>query len=312
MIHRAACLLLILSFSVVLMPAADEEAVMESFSTRHFRLHLLAAQRDEGAEVAKDLEAFRSHYAALMGSLVPLHEQERRLEVFTFDGPEGLKTVMADFPELVRGTGVFPGEAQARAPGMVAVDATGLLGPSDLAGLFHGVIHLCHDALFYDPEVAGSWWLREGIAVYLMQTPYAADRTLNVGQVRTNAGYISDTSKGGRVAETLPFAAEPKKSLGTAVNAYEKGRHIPLATLLDHDATSRWDDLDQRDQAAIQSWILIHFLLHGPEEALRSRMARYLELERQGQGGAEAFRRVVSGDLSRLEPLLYRHVKQMR
>jgi hypothetical protein len=309
---RCASLLLMLSLVLGMGPVAGEESAMEAFSTRHFRIHLLSEQREEGTEVAADLEAFRSQYKSLMGSLVPLHEQQRRLEVFTFDGPAGLKAVLADYPQLVRGTGVFPGEAQARAPGMVAVDATGLLGRSDLASLFHGVVHLCHDALFYDPDVSGSWWVREGVAMYLMQTPYAEDGTFNIGKVRTSEGYIADTSKSGRVSGTIPFAGEPKKSLSTAAQAFEKGRHLPLADLLDHDAAKAWPDQDQRDLAAIQSWVLVHFLLHGPEVELRSRMARFLALERQGKGGADAFRKVVSGDLDRLEPLVYRHIKKMR
>jgi len=309
---RCALLLLTLSILFMVGPVAGEESAMEAFSTRHFRIHLLSDQRDEGTEVAADLEAFRSQYKALMGSLVPLHEQARRLEVFTFDGPEGLKAVMSDFPQLKLGTGIFPGEARARAPGMVAVDATGLLGRSDLAGLFHGLVHLCHDALFYNPDVSGSWWVREGIAVYLMQTPYEEDGTFRVGKVRTSEGYIADTSKSGRVSGTHPSAEQPKKSLSVAAQAFENGQHLPLADLLDHDASMAWPDRDKRDLAAIQSWVLVHFLLHGPEDELRSRMARFLELERQGKGGAETFRRVVSGDLDRLEPLVYRHIKQMR
>jgi len=302
--------------ALVLMPAAFAanaagELVMEALTTRHFRLHLAMSRSDQGRQTVLDLEALWQQYEATVGAMVPLHPPQHRLEVFAYEGSEGFRALREDAPDLMRGRSPFPGLLAAPGQLMVAVDGAGLLSRSDAAVLFHSVSHLMHDAVLYDEGVSGSWWVREGIATYLMQTPYRQDRSFVVGRVRTSEGYITDVSPAGRVASTIAFAEEPKKSLEAVRDAYGKGRHVPLATLLDHPADEPWPDPVQRDQAALQSWVLFHFLLHGPEEALRPRLARFLALERKGQGGSEAFRRVVSGDLNRLQPLVFRHARKM-
>lgn len=290
--------------------AADEVA-MEGLTTEHFRLKLATSRSDEGRHLVLDLEALWDQYAATVGAMVPPHSSGQRLEVFAYEGAAGFRALHRAVPDLRTDHELFPGLLKSSSRFMVAVDGAGLLARSDVAAMFHGVSHLLHDAVLYDEGVAGSWWVREGIATYLMQTPYMKDRSFVLGDVRTSEGYVTDISPFGRVAETISFAQEPKQSLEDMRAAYGKGGAVPLATLLDHPADELWSDQVQRDQAAVQSWVLFHFLLHGPEEALRPRLARFLVLERKGEGGSETFRRVVSGDLERLEPMVIRHARKM-
>jgi hypothetical protein len=285
---------------------------MEALSTKHFRLHLATSRSAQGRQTVLDLEALWRQYDATVCTMVPPHPLGRRLEVLAYEGAEGLRELGRDVPDLMTGNNPFPGLMVSPGRLMTAVDGAGLLARSDVAVLFHSVTHLMHDAVLYDEGVRGSWWVREGIATYLMQTPYREDRSFTLGRVRTSEGYVTDVSPAGRLAATIAFAEEPKKSLDDVRAAFRKGRHVPLATLLDHAADAPWPDTVQRDRAAVESWILIHFLLHGDEESLRPRLARFLALDRKGQGGAEAFRKVVSGDLERLQPLVFRHARQMR
>ncbi|TDI42223.1 MAG: hypothetical protein E2P00_06515 [Acidobacteria bacterium] len=303
--------------TMVLVPAmfaatTAGEVAMEALTTEHFRLHLAMSRSDQGRQTVLDLEALWRQYLATVGGMVPPHSPRRRLEVFAYEGSEGLRALRRDMPDLVTGESPFPGLLALPDQLLVAVDGAGLLARSDVAVLFHGVSHLMHDAVLYDEGVNGSWWVREGIATYLMQTVYRKDRSFSVGRVRSSEGYITDVSPAGRVAATISFAEEPKKSLDALRDAYSKGQHVPLATLLDHAADEPWPDPVQRDRAAVESWVLIHFLLHGPEASLRPRLARFLALERKGEGGSEAFRRVVSGELERLQPMVFRYTRKMR
>ncbi len=307
----------ILLLAMVLVPpafagAASGEVVMEALTTEHFRLHLAMSRSEEGRQTVLDLEALWQQYDATVGTMVPPHTPRRRLEIFAYEGLEGYRALRRDVPGLFAEVSPFPGLLTSPGQLKVAVDGAGILARSDVSAVVHGVSHLMHDAVLYDEGVRGSWWVREGIATYFMQTPYQQDRSFVVGEVRSSEGYVTDISPAGRVAGTVSFAEEPKKSLTALRDAYGKGRHIPLAELLDHPADEPWPDAVQRDRAAVESWVLIHFLLHGSEEALRGRLARFLVLERKGQGGSEAFRRVVSGDLERLEPLVFQHARKMR
>lgn len=301
-----ASLLLSLSVPAISYP----QGTTESLTTRHFHITVAASRQQDVPQLAPDLEAFLAHYEAVLGSMVPLNEVADRLEVFALDGDAGLSALRREVADLEPGIGLFPGPLQSRRRGLVAIDASGLLGDEDRAALFHGVAHLCHTALLYDAGVSGLWWVREGMASYLSLTAYNRGAFV-AGKTQRGSGYISDTSASGRVSLSVASAARPRKSLDEAVDAFRKGFHIRLPELLEHPADSPWPDDNRRDLAAVQSWILVHFLLHGPEKELRQRLARFLEMERRGEGGQEAFRRVISGDLDRLEPLLYKHVKRM-
>jgi len=297
--------------SALSLPAISySQGTTESLTTRHFHITVATSRRQDVPQLAPDLEAFRAHYATVIGSMVPLNEVVDRLEVFALDGNAGLSELGREVADLEPGAGLFPGPLQSRRRALVAIDASGLLGAEDLAALFHGVAHLCNTTLLYGEGVSGSWWVREGLAAYLSQTSYSRG-AFALGKTQRSSGYISDVSTSGRVSLSVASAARPRKSLDKAVDAFRKGMHIRLPELLGHPADTPWPDDRRRDLAAVQSWMMIHFLLHGPEEDLRKRLSGFLDMERRGEGGAEAFRRVISGDLDRLEPLLYKHVKRM-
>jgi hypothetical protein len=205
----------------------------------------------------------------------------------------------------------FPGLPFSLADRFTALDGAAILGRSDLAVLLHEVSHLLLETSLYSPQVVGSWWAREGLATYVMQTRFDQNVVFTPGAIRTNEGYIARQSPGGRVAEMVTFALQPKRAAEQARKAHKEGRHIPLTALLAQPADSPWPDAATRDLAAVEAWILVHFLLHGADGELRPRLARYLELERRGDGGVDAFQRLVAGDIAALEPLVFRHVKDM-
>jgi hypothetical protein len=299
--------------TVAILALALAFAAGAALTTRHFRIHLDATAEIEPSRLGEDLEALYAEYTALVGRLAPLRDPSGsdRLEIYAHDGPEGRRRLAEDRPDLRLAPVLYPGPALLQGRPALLVDAAGLLADADRHALFHGVIHLCHTALLYDEAVAGQWWVREGLAAYLSQAPYSPRHGFRLGEVRSSSGYVEDISPAGRVADTLSFSEEPRQTLESVRARYRKKSHVPLAQLLSHAGDRSWPDPETRDLAALESWVLVHFLLNGPEPELRGRFARYLELERKGNGGLETFRRLVSGDLEQLEPLVWRHVRQM-
>jgi hypothetical protein len=166
--------------------------------------------------------------------------------------------------------------------------------------------------MLYEDGAAGSWWVREGLSAYFMQTRFDRDEHFRPGEIRTSEGYVSDISPDGRAANALSISLEPKRELRAVRERYNEGSHIPLVTLLEQPGDKPWAGVTLQDQAVVESWVLVHFLLHGADGELRQRLARYLELERSGNGGREAFRMKVAGDLKTFERLLFKHAKEMR
>jgi hypothetical protein len=59
------------------------------------------------------------------------------------------------------------------------------------------------------------------------------------------------------------------------------------------------------------SWLLVHFLLDGEDGARTDGFIRYLELDKQGQGGAEALYREIGLGPEELGSALSDHLKRL-
>jgi hypothetical protein len=284
---------------------------LAALTAEHFRLHTDAADVETAQETLEDLNRLWEYYVQTLGAVVTLRESTSRLDVYSFTGPEPLERFMAGVARDEIDV-VYPGLPKSLARGFLAVDSSGLLARSDLAIVFHDTAHLIHGLMLYEDGVVGSWWVREGLAAYFMQTRFDRDEQFRPGEIRTSEGYVSDISPDGRAASDLNIALEPKRELRAVRERYKAGSHIPLETLLEQPGNKPWASAALEEQAVVESWVLVHFLLHGADWELRQRMARYLELERSGKGGREAFRKTVAGDLAKFERLLYKYAKKMR
>ncbi|MFQ5670530.1 MAG: hypothetical protein ACE5HD_08445 [Acidobacteriota bacterium] len=286
------------------------DASFENFTTQHYRFFIASESDAAGREVVRDLEALWSFYRSTLGAILPLRPDPGRVTVYYFTHPRQMASFLRQIPAAELDAS-FPGLPRSSREGFMVMDASGLLGRSDLAIILHGAAHLCHERFLYDDGVSGSWWVREGLASYFMQTRFDRDDRFRYGEIRSSEGYIEDISPGGRTASRFTLAEEPKRELKKIRSLYKQGRHIPLAELLDHPAGAAWPDLETRDRAAVESWILMHFLVHGQRGELRERLALFLERERHGEGGKETFRKTISGDLRVFEAVMYRYVKRM-
>ena len=292
--------------------AAEEsvEGQVEALTTEHYRFYIPEHAIVEARPSVTALESLWSFYEKTIGNLVPLPTQGSKITVFYFPRTRELtrfRDLLADPPD-----GEEPGLMWKVSTGWVAFDASAVLGPSDLGVLFRAVTHVGHQILLYEPGVRGSWWVREGLAVYFMQTLVDREGQFLSGPIRTSRGYIRDVTRTGRLSSDLSFAEEPRKALKAARKDYRRKRHVPIRELLEQEANQDWPDDTARDRASVEAWVLIHFLLHGESEGLRPRPAGFLALERRGEGGVEAFRRTVAFELDRFESFVYKHVERMR
>jgi hypothetical protein len=291
--------------------ASSSGEPLAALTVEHFRVHTGPDGTGTAREIANDLHQLWDYYEETVGAIVSLKEPRSRIDVYALAGPGSLTRFMAGVaPEEI--DDVFPGLTKSFVRSFVAVDASGLLSRSDLAIVFHDTAHLIHPLLLYDDGAVGSWWVREGLAAYFMQTRFDKEERFHHGEIRTSEGYVSDISPDGRAADALEIALEPKRELKAVRARYSAGTHIPLETLLDQPGSEPWGDQARAEQAAVESWVLVHFMLHGADGELRERMARYMQLERAGKGGREAFRQTVAGDLRVFERLLFEHAKKMR
>ena len=284
---------------------------LAALTAEHFRLHTEPADVETAQETLEDLDRLWEYYVQTLGAVMTLRESTNRIDVYSFTGPEPLERFMAGVARDEIDV-VYPGLPKSFARGFLAVDSSRLLARSDLAVVFHDTAHLMHRLLLYEDGAVGSWWVREGLAVYLMQTRFDRDEQFRHGEIRSSEGYVSDISPDGRATIALNIALEPKRELKAVRGRYQAGSHIPLETLLEQPGNEPWATDALEEQAAVESWVLVHFLFHGADWELRQRLARYLDLERSGKGGREAFRRTVAGDLAKFERLLYKHAKTMR
>ena len=60
------------------------------------------------------------------------------------------------------------------------------------------------------------------------------------------------------------------------------------------------------------AWVLVHYLLHGEDGALRDGFARWLVLEGRGQGGPAALYRELGLNLEQLEAGATAHLKRLK
>jgi len=293
---------------------AAEASIGESvqgLTTEHYRVYIDGDSIATGRAVLNNLESLWRFYEATVGGLIPLNSSSQRTTLFYFTGPGEMERFIRGRDSLSQDA-VAPGVLMSPRSGYLAFDASGILGRADLSILLHSVAHLSSEQLLHNEGIAGSWWVREGLAVYFMQTPLGREGEFQYGQIRRDEAYIRDVSPGGRAADGLTFSLKPKSELKKTTKAYKKKHHIPLRVLLEHPADKPWPDTETRNLASMQSWILVHFLLHGSDGDLRPRLSEYLELERQGLGGVAAFRKTVAGDLEAFEFFVQQHIKSMR
>jgi hypothetical protein len=104
----------------------DSVEPLAALTVEHFRIHTEPAAVEAAQETADDLQRLWSLYEETVGALVPLRETQRRLDVYSFTGPEPLDRFLAGSAREEIDA-VFPGLPKSIAGGFLAVDSSGLL-----------------------------------------------------------------------------------------------------------------------------------------------------------------------------------------
>ena len=294
-----------------------------------FRLHARADQAALAGMILGQLEAVGAFYLDTVRNLTTVRALTERIDVVLLPRAQ-------DIDALVRVLGPAP---DAATPGvwwdptarLLAADVSGILVEADVAALRRAAAHVLHDRVLYEHPAAGSWWVREGLAMLCAQVRLDSGRVLG-DRLRRSSGYQDDITPTGRGLLDLPLAAEPKRAARAARTEHFAGRSPRLATVITWTAGSRPPPAPEEavgdgdrlarpgrgraagpgfEASATTAWIVVHALLYADAANLRPRLARCLELERSGVAPATAFKRAIADDVVWMESFAYRHVKEM-
>jgi len=302
---------------------------VETRSAALFRVHSRADQAALAGMILGQLEAVGAFYLDTVRNLTTVRALTERIDVVLLPRSEdldALERILGAAPEAAT-PGVW-WEPTAR---LLAADVSGILVEADVAPLRRAAAHVLNDRVLYEHPAAGSWWLREGLAMLCAQVRLESGRAIG-SRLRRSSGYQDDITPTGRSLLDLPLAAEPKRAARQARAEHLDGRPPRLATVITWTAGSRpppgpdeaagdGDRLARPgrgraagpgfETAAATAWIVMHALLYADAENLRPRLARCLDLERSGVAPATAFKRAIADDVVWMESFAYRHVKEM-
>jgi hypothetical protein len=176
--------------------------------------------------------------------------------------------------------------------------------PGELAdALVHEAAHQQAARRLFPEGREVSPWLSEGLASYFGYTLEGPD------------GY-EPGSIGGKARRLFPRAKKAQSGSGwrrvqQLRKEWKKLEPWPVAEIvaIEHQGEFLSESAEER---YVASWLLVHYLLHGEEGGHREAFFRYVDLERNGAGGAEALYRELSLDGESLERGLRTHVREIK
>jgi hypothetical protein len=272
-----------------------------SASSERYRVQTDDPRLDTRAAVAL-LDAFRDYFDAFWRGrmeLAPYDEQSRVFLFYSFH--KFNQAIEGDFRyRTYRPTGHYRSLFDAIT---LHTDAD---GPGNLENaLIHEAAHQLTDQRLYAGEFAPSRWVSEGLAQYFGYTRADESGSFRRGEV------------GGKSAKLLRgvrgSSSELRGKLRSARTTFKKAGS-EAGTLVDRVISIRDPERFYGEEAPLNygvSWLLVHFLLEGEEGARVDGFVRYLELEKQGRGGSDAFYREIGLGPEELGSALSAHLKRL-
>jgi len=271
-----------------------------------FQVH---AAGDPG-RLARILSSFETAYRAFWQSHLdgPRRDTgaaaDRLVSVIVFARPESLRRAASRLgiaqPAFEAG-GVFLRESMT-----IAVVNESALGRVVEAALVHEAAHLLNVEIL-GPGI--SPWFNEGLAGYCQYSQLTPDGRLLLGELDEGSELRLPQQDGSEVL----YQFVPKKSLSYLMGQFFRNRRLSLGPMLDADSAERfYGENAQLHYAA--SWTLVHMLAQGRtrrDGALRPKLDRYADLEREARGGRAALLGVMEMSMEELDGAWHRHVKRL-
>jgi hypothetical protein len=294
-----------------------EEKAFEAFQARTIELiadrnyevrqsdHYMVRTDDprvQVGEVSDLLESFWSFFDGFWPAGTTLHAQGRPAEFLLFYSRN-------KYNRLYEGTGIPSprGSVGHHTPflGLVAAH-TDTVGPAELSGvLLHEAAHFLVRERLYGLDAAPvSRWVAEGLAGYFGFTRRGKSGEFEKGRI---GGYAAPLLKGPALLRPrLPF--DRLKEFRMLLKVAEPGFIDDLVQTNTQDLFYV-EEIIERYTAA---WLLVHYLLHGQEGSLVEPFIRYMGMEAEGKGGAEAFYQQIGMDAEALEAAFTLYVKKLK
>ena len=255
---------------------------------------------DAGAAVSL-LESFDAFFERFWDGRAPLRPDPGPGRVYLFYSFYKYNKLLTGDPRF----GEFRPSGHYRPFLDVVVLHTDAVGAGDLPDvLVHEAAHRAIERRLFGNAAPRSPWLPEGLASYFGFTARGSDGTFQAGSI---GGKHAVLVRGAERAQPTQAKAA-LRALREAMGG--KTRFSLDAMLRIENPTSFYgEDAPLRYAAA---WALVHFLFHGDGGAHAANFVRYLALEQEGRGGADALYETLAMSPDRLADVLSRHVRAMR
>ena len=241
--------------------------------------------------IAGNLESIFNLLNATFASVIPPQDEQLKMQVFVFSGPQKLQTLAGSGPL-----------AESSPPGFYS--HTGLIGmhlelassEQALGLLLHEATHAYVDRHLVRPGVRLPRWLNEGLAEYFAKSE-VKDGRLQPGAARKAPKHSVNMVQGSVVVNKSESSA--RLTIQEIRSAARRGEVLTLAEMLDADPGEFFGESRRFYYSA--AWILVHFLRHGEAE-WQEDFTEMLFYVAEGYRVSEAVETVYGVEVAELEP----------
>jgi hypothetical protein len=271
-----------------------------SFSSERYRVQTDDPRLDPKAAAAL-LEAFFEQFDGFWDGAIPLHPSEAQSRVFLFYSFYKYNQLL---DEDWRFSDVRPKGHYKRGVGAITLHTDADAAPDLSDALIHEATHQLVEELIYSDGAASSPWISEGLATYFGYTYMDRDKVFHPGEIGGKAlalmrqGSDSPGHEGRDKLQTLKRSLKSKKEA------------IALTDVIRIRDPSAFYGQSNWTYAA--SWVLVHYALHADHGAHRDAFMRYVVAETEGQGGPQAFFRLLETTPDELETNATAYVKTLK
>lgn len=250
------------------------------------------------------LESFRSFFEAYWEGKVDLLEAEAESELFLFYSGFKLRQLRS-----FGGSPLEPSSFDFYDPaldvGALHTDAEQFDAVADT--LLHLAGHQLVEQRLRRPGSRPSRWLTRGLAHYFAHTYRNRSAEFREGRVGGKSASLLDKTSGdrGRMTERR------LRQLIREIVSVGSGDGSLFHRLLSDELLPAPLGEDARAEGDL-GWALAHYLLHGKNGRHRDGFLRYVRLDLEGKGGADALARETGLDASALEKETLSHMKRLR
>ncbi len=268
-------------------------------SSEHYRVQT-DDPRVSAQATAALLESFYSYFESFWSDEFPLADPEGQAGVYLFYS-------YFKYNQLLTGKQRFD-EFRTSGHYRAFYDVVAVHTDSIPGGLADTVVHEVAHQLAAQRMFPGvdevSPWLSEGLASYFGFTRQNPDGTFEPGVI------------GGKSIRLFPRAKRAQSGTGWQQaqafrKSWKKGTDWPLRSMIELADSSDFMAAEVEERY-VASWLLVHFLLHGKEGALKAGFLRYLHQEAQDEGSARALYAAIEMTGEQLEAAYSVYVRGMK